>query len=316
MEAPQAECFLLPMSRSFRPHMPGLAFHITARTQGEEPWFVERLRGTIDRYIVEGVTSSDSMLLARTVMPNHFHIVVRQGTRSLGWVMQPIMRRVALLIQRAYEKKGHVFERRFRAVACENADHLRRAIVYTHINPLRAHLCADLTEYAWCSHDRYVLDGNGCVVGIEIVHALKLFGDVPTRSIAELSEAYLRYVSWRREKDRHEELDIPFAIPEPLFAAGDTHFSECFSALALLSRSPQKDLRDKAIELLERIDRNMPIDGLRRRDVPRPVTAIRNQLIAALLQAGYRGKQIADFLRLSDSTVSAVASAMRYAAMS
>jgi hypothetical protein len=185
--------------------------------------------------------------------------------------------------------------------------------VYTHINPLRAHLCADLSEYPWGSHDRYVLDEDNGVVGIEIVHALKLFGDVPTRSITELREAYVRYVSWRCEKDRHAEFDLPFAVPEPPSAAGDKHFLECFSALAPQVRSHQKDLRDKAIELLERIDGNMSIDGLRRRHVPRPATALRNQLIAGLLQAGYRGKQIANFLRLSDSTVSAVASAMRYA---
>lgn len=312
MEAPRPGRFLLRMSRSIRPHMPGLAFHITARTQGREPWFVEELRATIDRYIVEGVTSSDSMLLAHTVMPNHFHIVVRQGRRPLGWVMHPIMRRTALLIQRACDKQGHVFERRFRTVACENADHLRRAIVYTHINPLRAHLCADLSEYPWCSHDRYVLDEDNGVVGIEIVHALKLFGDVPTRSITDLRRAYVRYVSWRRDKDRHIEFDLPFTVPEPPSASGDRHFSECFSALAPLSRAHHKDLRDKAIELLEQIDRYASIDSLRRRNVSRALTAVRNQLIAGLRQAGYRGKQIADFLRVSDSTVSAVATAIRY----
>ena len=300
------------MSRRLRPHIPGLAFHITARTQAKEALFAERLRGTIERHIIEGVSSSDSVLMAHTVMSNHFHIVLRQGTRPLGWVMQPIMRRIALLVQRAFDRKGHVFEGPFRAVACENADHLRRAIVYTHINPVRARMCSDACEYPWTSHARYLLDRNGGAIALEIVHALKLFADRPECSLHDLSSAYLRYAHWRLEKDRHIEAGTGYAAREPESAHGDRHFAQNFCSLPTLWRKPKADLRDKAIELLEKLAPGTSVETLRRRTLSRPGTAIRNQLIAGLLQAGYRGKQISDFLRISDSTVSAVATAMRY----
>src|SRR5687767_3318846 len=99
------------MSRATRQYINGGVFHITARTQGKRPWFTQRLRGVVVEIIVKGVALSDAKLLAYAVMPNHFHMVVVQGGMTLGTVMQPIMRRIALLIQRSRKCSGHVFER-------------------------------------------------------------------------------------------------------------------------------------------------------------------------------------------------------------
>jgi predicted transcriptional regulator len=44
-----------------------------------------------------------------------------------------------------------------------------------------------------------------------------------------------------------------------------------------------------------------------------PSRQVRNELIAGLIQAGYRGKSIASYLRVSDATVSTIASKMRLA---
>lgn len=313
MEARRFHGFLTTMSRTLRPQMPGIAFHITARTQGKAPWFEERIRSTIEKYIVDGVTSSDATLMAHTVMPNHFHIVLRQGSWPLGRVMQPVQRRIALLVQRAHDMKGHVFERPFRSYACENADYLRRAIVYTHINAYRARLCRAARDYPWMSHNRLIIDAVGGVTALEIVHTLKLFGDEPGRTITQLRDNYVQYLNWRIAKDEQDAAGAVFDAREPFFPAGDKHFATSFCALPSLNRIPQVDLRDKAIALLHDIDKEALIDDLRHRSVRRAVSATRRQLICGLLQYGFRGKQIAEFFRISDTAVSVVASAMRWA---
>lgn len=312
MEARRPLRFLVVMSRTIRPQMPGIAFHITARTQGREPWFREALLSHVEHLLVEGVATSDAMRLSHAVMPNHFHLVIRQSSRPLGWIMQPIMRRIAIAVQNKYGVEGHVFERSYRTRACENVDHLRRAVVYTHLNAPRAHLCRRPEEYAWSSHTRFLIDDGGGGCGIEVLHTLKLFGHRANASRTELRANYLRYVQWRIEKDEHDEAGIPFATPEPEMAAGDRHFTDSFCALPPQTRPPLRDLRDKALDLLEQIDDNSCIEDLRRRHLPRSLSEIRDQLIAGLLQAGYRGKSIADFLRLSDSKVSQIAIKMRY----
>ncbi len=314
MEARHSARFLLRMGRVCRPQMPGVAFHITARTQGKAPLFEERLRTTIERHIREGVNSSDAMLLAHVVMPNHFHIVLRQGIQPLGWIMQPIMRRTALLVQRAFDIKGHVFERRFRSHACENADHLRRAIIYTHLNPRRAGLCDDDNSYAWSSSCLYLRESDKLdICDVAVTMALQMFRKQPADSDDDMRRAYREYLAWRIEKDKHDEEGTVCPTREPLMPAGDVHFLRSFCALPATNGRPRKDLRDHAIELLSAIEHQLSIDALRKRNLPRNLSAARKQLIAGLLQARYKGCDIANFLRTADSTVSRVAIQMRYA---
>lgn len=164
--------------------MPGIAFHITARTQGKEPWFRDALRSRIEHILVEGVATSDAIRLSHTVMPNHFHLVIRQSARPLGWIMQPIMRRIAVAVQRTYGVEGHVFERSYRSLACESADHLRRAVAYTHLNPQRAGLCRSPEEYAWSSHVRFLVDDDG--------HRGKSIGDFLRLSDSKISQIAIK----------------------------------------------------------------------------------------------------------------------------
>jgi REP element-mobilizing transposase RayT len=292
--------------------MPGIAFHITARTQGREKWFTDDIKPEIERIITTGVTSSKVLFLAHCVMDNHFHIVLRQGAQPLGWIMQPIMRRISLLVQRVVGVGGHVFERRFRSHPCENADYLRRAIVYTNLNATRARLCEHPSEYAWTSHTDLLVDEDCSVRGIQIKHTLNLFAHAETADRADLRGAYLRYVDWRMTKDDHDAAAIPYLAPEPPTDAGDAFFATSFCALPALTRHPQCDLRDKAAELLLKIDGTCSLDTLRYGRLNRQKIEVRRELIAALLQLDYRQCRVADFLRVSTSMVSLVAMRMRY----
>lgn len=293
--------------------MPGMAFHITARTQGKLPWFEEPLRDRIEQHIQEGVQSSDARLLAHAVMPNHFHMVIRQGMDPLGWIMQPIMRRIALLVQRRFDLAGHVFERRFRTTICENAEHVRRAIIYTHVNPEHAGICAT-EEYRWSSAVLYAQDAaSDADCPIAVAYALKLFGDKPNLSDVQLRACYRRYLAWRVEKDRREKAGERIVELEPIAPAGDAYFLQHFCAMPPANRRPTADLRDKAMELLRDIAGSTTVDILRRQRLNRSLTEIRRQLIASLLQHHYRVIDIARFLRISDSAVSRIAIHMRYA---
>jgi hypothetical protein len=247
-------------------------------------------------------------------MPNHFHIVLRQGMRPLGWIMQPIMRRTALMVQRRFEMSGHIFERRFRSTICRDADHLRRAIVYTNLNPERAGICA-ADAYQWSSALLY-RDGADAAdkCNVAINSALQLFAGQPDMSEMQLRACYRRYVAWRLEKDRQDACGMVATSLEPLSAAGDAYFLDHFCAIPPMNGRPSADLRDRAHELLRSISETVTIESLRRSRLSRRCTDIRRQLIASLLQQRYRVCDIASFLRISDSAVSRIAIAMRYGA--
>lgn len=301
-------CF---MSRAHRPHLPGGAFHITSRTQGHQPWFTESIRDRIEEIIVNGFATSDAQLIAATIMPNHFHLVVRQGMHVLGWTMQPILRRVALIVQRSTGVKGHVFERPFRAKHCDTASYLRNSIIYTNVNPQRAGICDSLGRYRCSSHGRF-LTGNdrpGCKA---VGDVLPLFCDRHASTTEELCDNYRRYAIWRLAKDEADKAGVLFGVPEPRTRFGDSYFADNFVAWTLRPRCPLRDLRDKARDLMCDIDPSFDLTELKGKVLSRPRSRVRRQLIAALLQAGYSCKSVADFLRISDSTVSEVASQLRY----
>ena len=137
--------------------MPGGAFHITSRLQGHVPLFVpicDRIVELIDYCFAR----SDATLVARAIMPNHLHLVMRQGSDPLHATMQPLLRRIAYLVQRTHGVKGHVFERAFAHRTCGNAAYLRNCIVYAHLNPVRAKLADRPEDYHWTSHLNYVAD--------------------------------------------------------------------------------------------------------------------------------------------------------------
>jgi hypothetical protein len=249
-------------------------------------------------------------------MPNHFHIVLRASERPLGWVMQPIMRRLALLINRTRSRRGPVFEGRFRTRACADGDHLRRAIVYVHNNPMRKDLCRQPADYAWHSHAWY----SGCPRDALYVGAtvgLQLFAsDVAHRSSEALTRNYLRYFAWRLEKDRCDELLIPCAAREPESVAGDAFFHDNFRTTKLNDRVRGLDLRDRALALLERVDYATELESLRRPYLKHPAARVRRELICALLQQGYQVGKIATLFRVSVTVVSRCASQLRYAGTS
>ena len=299
------------MGRTTRQYIPGVAFHITARTQGEVAWFTDSLSERIERILLEGIASSDARLISHSVMPNHFHLVLRQSTRSLGWIMQPIMRRIALLVHNTHDVAGHVFERRFHSKPCENGLHLRRATIYTNLNRARAKLCSINGTQPWCSYDVYANEMPASQL-IDVPHVLSLFAEKVGASVAENRAVYQRYVDWRLAKDVADEAGVACLVPEPICAAGDMYFAQHFCALPIIDTRPQYDLRDAACIVLRCINPAIPISRLRKSYVSRADSAVRNEIIAALSQQGYQGSCIADFFRVSNTVVARVVVQMRY----
>jgi REP element-mobilizing transposase RayT len=320
------------MARTPRSHLPGAVFHLTARTQGREPWFTGVLRSRIVQYTASAIGVSDARLIAYAIMPNHLHLVIQQGEWSLGRVMQPLMRRIAGLVQRSHGIAGHVFERRFSDSACLDPDYARNAIIYTHLNPVRARLVERPAAYAWSSQRAYEGDlgtPTSMAKVLDVEAALELFAPRQGLELDELRRAYNRYLGWRVRCDRHRVAErrgqtVCTPPPPPPVWSGDRCWSRSFAPGfcqpsqraddAGLPRPARPDLHDIARQIVARYEPAPDLDRVRSRDKSRGVVRVRREIAQRLSNVGYRGQTIAHYLRVTPQCVSKILAEHRNAA--
>jgi REP element-mobilizing transposase RayT len=305
------------MSRNFRSYQPGMVFHVTSRTNGKEHWFDETIRTEVVSILATCFRRSDAQLLAYVVMTNHFHLILRQGGTPLGRIMQSINTRIALCVQRYLGRTGHIFERRYRERPCADPDYLRNAIVYTHLNPVRAGFCGDVAEYRWSSHMSYMrhplLLHDAHPNTPDLTPATEVFADATHRTSAPARSDYERFLKWRLKCDL--VADDPEKPTAPRCADGDEYWALHFGGAKRVSRGLaieklRPDLRDLVRQTLRDVAPGLTLELLRLRSSARMIVSVRRIIVKRAVLAGFRGAHIARYLNVSEATVSVILSSL------
>jgi putative transposase len=104
---------------------------------------------------------------------------------------------------RTHHRHGHLFQNRFKSILCQADVYLLELVRYIHLNPIRAHLVADLEELG-----RYAHGGHSVLMGKvkrswqETQGVLSMFGE-------KLGAARRRYGGFVKEglaQDRRQDL--------------------------------------------------------------------------------------------------------------
>jgi len=97
-------------------------------------------------------------LLAYCLMPNHFHLLVRQRSeKSLAQFMKQITNAYAQYFNTKYKRAGSLFEGRYKTVRVVKDEQLVHLSRYIHLNPVVAGLTQE-PEYEWSSYGEYIDD--------------------------------------------------------------------------------------------------------------------------------------------------------------
>jgi REP element-mobilizing transposase RayT len=271
---------------------------------------VEPLRDEIAELIIAGVASAGARLISFCVMPNHLHTLLFQGTNTLGYVMQPILRRIALMLQRYHNVQGHVFERRYRSKMCRDQAHLRNSILYIHRNPLEAQLCKDAMSYPWSSQRAFA--GVTSCAEIAVEDGLRIVACSDSGDIEELRAIYMRAFA-AYCKDNVDDAAFEWAHSRRLRRTSASLASSITAVARSYSHLP--DIRDTVLRLLRTIDPECDLDLLRSNYRGPRVLQTRRQLIATLIQRDYANVKIAQYFRISDAAVSRIRCAMRWSTL-
>ncbi|MBU1071259.1 transposase [Patescibacteria group bacterium] len=98
-------------------------------------------------------------LLCYCLMPNHFHLLLRQITVD---GMQKLMRRIsttyAMGFNKRYKKSGYVFQGRYKAALIDMDEYLLHVSRYIHLNPVKLELTrtVPVSEYPYSSYAYYL----------------------------------------------------------------------------------------------------------------------------------------------------------------
>ncbi len=131
---------------------PGVISHITQRASGAERLFHEE-----DDYLemlarLKQVSQTHELeLIAFVFMRNHIHLLLRQNEANLHEAMQDLFFKYARRHNKKYERKGHLFGGRYRQAVCLDEAYVLTVSLYIHLNPVRAGLVIQPTDYRWSS---------------------------------------------------------------------------------------------------------------------------------------------------------------------
>jgi REP element-mobilizing transposase RayT len=149
------------MARQLRVEFEGAFYHITSRgnlgenifiKEGDKQKFLEILKRTKNRY--------GYFLHAYALMDNHYHLLIETPRANISQIMQNINTSHTVYINKKYQRRGHLFQGRFKGIIVDKDAYLVTLSRYIHLNPVRANLVDRPENGRWTSYWSYV-NGKG-----------------------------------------------------------------------------------------------------------------------------------------------------------
>ena len=110
-------------------------------------------------------------LLCYCLMPNHFHMMIRQNTElPISALTLRLMTSYSKYFNTKYKRVGHVFQDRYKQVPVIGNKQLLWLSAYIHQNPKKAKIVSDSLKYDWSSYQDYLSHQSfSLVTGSELI---------------------------------------------------------------------------------------------------------------------------------------------------
>ena len=148
------------MPRTSRIAVGGEVYHVINRANGRFKIFNNKEDYTIfEQLLLETKELVDMSILAYTIMPNHWHLVLLpKNDGDLTTFMQRVSnshtRKVHALTKT--NGTGHLYQGRYKSFLVESNDYLLTLIKYVERNPVRAKLVKKCEDWQWGSAYRRI----------------------------------------------------------------------------------------------------------------------------------------------------------------
>ena len=145
------------MARLPRLTVPGYPHHVIQRGNNRQAIFSAAAdRQMLLMLLDENARKFSVALHAFVLMTNHFHLLATPSTQDgLPQMMQAVGRRYVRYFNDRQARSGTLWEGRYRSTLIETERYLLACMVYIDLNPVRAGLARDASDYPWSSHGHY-----------------------------------------------------------------------------------------------------------------------------------------------------------------
>jgi len=142
------------MSRHPRFVLPGQPQHVIVRGNNRDVIFAsdDDYRFYLDK-LAAACARFDCELHAYVLMTNHVHLLITpQSKDGIGKVMQSAGRYYVQYFNHQYKRTGTLWEGRYKATLLDSDSYLFICSRYIELNPVRAGMVDDASEYPWSSY--------------------------------------------------------------------------------------------------------------------------------------------------------------------
>jgi len=177
------------MARKPRIHYEGALYHVISRGNNREYIFEKDEDKKI--YLETMLRYKEKYkfkLYAYCIMDSHAHLLIEVDKVPLSKIMQGIQQVFTMKYNKKYNRTGHVFEQRYKAILCNKDEYLLSLVRYIHQNPVRAGIQEKL-NYEWSSHRTYIeMKGTKLVDYKYVINTLSKDASKAVKEYAKLIE--------------------------------------------------------------------------------------------------------------------------------
>ena len=154
------------MARLPRLTLPGYPHHIIQRGNNRQAIFADRQDyETMLALLADNARTYGVAIHAYVLMGNHFHLLATPASaEALPRMMQAVGRSYVRVFNQRYGRTGTLWEGRYRSTLIQSERYLLACMAYIDLNPVRAGVAAQPSDWPWSSHAHYLGLRNDCIV--------------------------------------------------------------------------------------------------------------------------------------------------------
>jgi putative transposase len=141
------------MARQLRLEFEGALYHVTARGNEQRDIFLDDTdRETFVSLLGKEIQQQGWLCYAYCLMGNHYHLLLETPEPNLSRGMRRLNGVYTQKFNWRHERKGHLFQGRYKSILIEKENYLLELCRYIVLNPVRSGMVADEGHWLWSSY--------------------------------------------------------------------------------------------------------------------------------------------------------------------